>query len=52
MYFCSNLEGIVNDELAQIPILFMDTAGCHMAELETQDRMSKGNEGLLCTCDG
>lgn len=43
----SNLDGIVHvsDELARIPILFMDTAGCHMSELETHNQLSKGNEG-------
>lgn len=28
-----------------IPLVFIDTAGCDLRELETPDEESKGNEG-------
>ena len=36
----------VNDtELASLPLLMIDTAGCDLYELQAQDKESKGNEG-------
>ena len=29
-----------------VPLLFIDTAGCDLWELETPDEESKGNEGI------
>ena len=34
-----------------VPLVFIDTAGCDLHELDTTDEESKGNEGALCGCN-
>ena len=36
-------------DVTEAPLLFIDTAGLDMLELDTPDEESKGNEGMLCT---
>ena len=42
---CSDLPGVMVTPLTRVPLVFIDTAGCGMRELETPDKESKGNEG-------
>ena len=44
---CSDLSGVMVTPLTSVPLVFIDTAGCGMNELETPDEESKGNEGGL-----
>ena len=45
----SDLPGVMMTPLTSIPLIFVDTAGCNMNELDTTDEESKGNEGV-CVC--
>ncbi len=47
MTFCTSrdLPGLADNENTSVPVLFIDTAGCHLNELEVEDEVSKGNEG-------
>jgi len=40
-----DLDNVVEDEVSVLPLLFIDTAGCDMYELELPEEISKGNEG-------
>ncbi|XP_077549705.1 DNA-binding protein SMUBP-2-like isoform X2 [Haemaphysalis longicornis] len=40
-----DLPGVEDNEDTALPLLLIDTAGCEMAELDTPDEESKGNEG-------
>lgn len=42
----SDLPGVMVTPLTSIPLIFVDTAGCNMNELDTTDEESKGNEGV------
>lgn len=44
----SDLAGVELTPLTSIPLIFIDTAGCDMAELDTTDEESKGNESWWC----
>lgn len=35
-----------------VPLVFIDTAGCGLHELETEDGDSKGNEGTMTYVKG
>ena len=41
----SDLPGITKTLVTTTPLLFIDTAGCNLTELDTPDDESKGNEG-------
>lgn len=41
----SQVAGVQDNEVTQTVLLMVDTAGCHMEELTTQDNISKANEG-------
>ena len=49
----SDLPNVSNEKETSIPLVFIDTAGCGVHELETEDTESKGNEGaiILHVCD-
>ncbi|KAK2176747.1 hypothetical protein NP493_643g04012 [Ridgeia piscesae] len=40
-----DLTGVSETEDTAIPLLLIDTAGCHQRELQLPDEVSKGNEG-------
>ena len=42
---CSDLPGVLLSDDTQVPLLFVDTAGTGLRELETGEEDSKGNEG-------
>ena len=44
---CSDLPGVAGTRETSVPLVFIDTAGCDLNELDTPDEESKGNEGLL-----
>ena len=41
----SDLPGVLVDDDTQVPLLFIDTAGTGLRELEIGEEDSKGNEG-------
>lgn len=41
----SDLPGVMVTPLTNVPLIFIDTAGCNMTELDTPEEESKGNEG-------
>ena len=41
----SDLEVVASSETTDCPIVFIDTAGCDLYELQTEEEESKGNEG-------
>ena len=41
----SDLPGVTPTKESSIPLLFIDTAGCDLTELDTPSEESKGNEG-------
>ena len=43
----SDLPNVSNEKETSIPLVFIDTAGCGVHELETEDTESKGNEGAI-----
>ena len=45
----SDLPGVEVTSLTRVPLVFLDTAGCDMTELDTPSEESKGNEGLSVT---
>ena len=49
MCLYSDLPGVMVTPLTSVPLVFIDTAGCDMCELDTPDEESKGNEGLIFT---
>ena len=42
-----DLDGVTETGETSVPLLFIDTAGCDLRELDTPDEESKGNEGTL-----
>ena len=40
-----DLDGVTETGETSVPLLFIDTAGCDLRELDTPDEESKGNEG-------
>ena len=42
---CSDLPGVLLSDDTQVPLLFVDTVGTGLRELETDEEDSKGNEG-------
>ena len=45
----SDLPEIEVDDITTTPLLFIDTAGCDMHELDLAEEISKGNEGAIIT---
>ena len=45
---CSDLDGVSSTCDTDVPLLFIDTAGLDIRELDTPDEESKGNEGETC----
>lgn len=41
-----DLDGVQSTPETDQALVLIDTAGCDIAELDVQDEMSKGNEGL------
>ena len=44
----SDLPNVSEVKETSIPLVFIDTAGCGLHELETGSNESKGNEGACC----
>lgn len=42
-----DISGVAETEVSVQPLLFIDTAGCDMHELDLPEEISKGNEGQL-----
>lgn len=42
---CSDLPGVMSNDDTQLPLLFIDTAGAGLRELDAGVEDSKGNEG-------
>ena len=45
LHMCSDLPGVLLSDDTQVPLLFVDTVGTGLRELETGEEDSKGNEG-------
>ena len=37
----SDLSGVIETSLTSVPLMFIDTVGCNMTELDTADEESK-----------
>lgn len=44
-FYTSELPNAIETNITSVPLLFIDTNGCDLCELETEDSESKGNEG-------
>ncbi|XP_015911293.2 DNA-binding protein SMUBP-2 [Parasteatoda tepidariorum] len=44
-HLLNGLPGVEDNENTSIPLLLIDTAGCDLCELQSEDDESKGNEG-------
>lgn len=44
--YSSDLSNCIETSITSIPLLFIDTSGCDLYELETEESESKGNEGM------
>ena len=46
-YICihRDMPGITDNETSILPLLYIDTAGCDLRELDLPEEISKGNEG-------
>ena len=42
--YCSDIPNIMLNETSNVPLVFIDTAGCGFTELDLPHEMSKGNE--------
>jgi hypothetical protein len=42
------MPGITDNETSLLPLLYIDTAGCDLQELDLLEEISKGNEGTFC----
>ena len=45
--YCSDLLGVSSTADTEAPLVFIDTAGLGIDELDTADEESKGNEGKI-----
>lgn len=45
--FVRDLSGVTEDETSVLPLLYIDTAGCDLRELDVPEEISKGNESKL-----
>ncbi|XP_060062614.1 DNA-binding protein SMUBP-2-like [Ylistrum balloti] len=52
-HLLSDLEAVnAEEEIASMPLLLIDTAGCDLSEMDTPEEISKGNEGeadIVCS---
>ncbi|XP_053400098.1 DNA-binding protein SMUBP-2-like [Mercenaria mercenaria] len=44
-HLLKDMPGITQDETSILPLLYIDTAGCDLRELDLPEEISKGNEG-------
>ena len=48
--YSSELPNSTETSITSVPLLFIDTSGCDLYELETEESESKGNEGMYVLC--